>query len=335
MLNQMKQKFGYQDEKLNQFKLMMYNWNVNDVIEYYQNDSFCVDFCIGLTGKYGCTKHKSQCQFEHSPKFNLRMLIFDNQIVTQQDYKMAKILCLYLMNKKMYNDNHSQLFMCYGILLHRTGRTMQDFIKSQKYYLKSLNIDNNNDTAHNKYAILLDQKLHNFRKAEYHYKKSLEIEPNNAIRIFNLAIFLAYKRRKYNQGLIYMSRACELFPNSSDCPQIKGRILYKLKKFEQAIDATIHALKLNEHDPFMNNFGNVDDCKQLIEQSIDKYMSKELNMQCYFNSQKFEGYKLIKWLYDNQLLSIKKEIFRHQITLDILSKCNKKDLEQLIHMYKK
>ena len=330
-LKQLNQEFGYQDEKLNQFKLMIYDWNINNVIEYYENDSFCVDFCIGLNDKHGCRKPTILCPFEHSLRFNLAFLIFGNQgVVTLQNYKMGRILCLYLMNKKVYNDNNAQLFMYYGELLHQTGTRMQDYIKSQQYFLKSLNIDNNNDTSHYKYAALLDEKLHNVVKAEYHYRKSLEIDPNNGIRNYNFAMVLAHRLHKYNEGLIYANKACEFFPNSSDCPELKGQILYKLNKFEEAIDETIHALKLNEKDSWMTNFGTVNTAKQLIEQSIDKYMREELKMQSYFNHQEFEGYKLMEWLYDNQLLSIKKEIFSHQISLEILSQCDEEDLGDLL-----
>ena len=308
----MKQEYGYNDEILNQFKLIIYNWNINDVIEYYENDSFCCDYCIGKNHfEYGCKKRKNQCPFEHTETMNLNNLIFGNS--KQQDYKTAKLLCLYLMNKEVYNHNNSQLFVYYGDLLRQTGTIMQDHLKSQQYYVRSLSIDNNNGYAHNNYAWLLNHKLNNFDKAEYHYKKAVEIDPNSGIRNYNFAVFLKERQQKYNQSLIYINKACELQPNNSTRHEIKGQILFELNKFEESIDETIHALKLNKHDGNMTN--RVNDAKQLIEISIDKYVIDNLKVQYDFTNKEFEGYKLIKWLYDNELLSIKREILSCKVSL--------------------
>ena len=106
MLNKMKQEYGYNDEILNQFKLIIYDWNINNVKKYYNSDSFCLDYCIDNNYKYGCTKQDNQCPFEHSQTFNLENLVFGNSQHVEQDYKRAKILCLYLMNKKIYNHKN-------------------------------------------------------------------------------------------------------------------------------------------------------------------------------------------------------------------------------------
>ena len=328
LLKKMKQEYGYNDEKLNQFKLMIYNWNINNVIEYYNNDSFCCHYCIGKRYKYGCAKRQNQCPFAHSKTMNLYNLIFGNSNV-QPDYQMAKLLCLYLMSKKVYNDNNSKLFVYYGELLRRTGTRMQDYLKCEQYFLKSLSIDNNNGYAHNNYAVLLENKLHNFDKAEYHYKKALEIDPNSAIKNYNFALFLN-RQSKYKESLIYINKACELQPNASEKHELKGEILYNLNKYEESIDETIHALKLNENDGYMTNNGSVHDAKQLIEESIKNYMIEKLNIQYYFNFKEFEGCTLIEWLYDNQLLSIKSKIFSNEISMKILLECKQEDLDALV-----
>ena len=172
----MKSKFNHSDEILNHFKLIIYNWNINKANKYYNNDMFCNNYCIDWDDKYGCLKQKSKCPFEHSQKMNLSNLIFGNS-KQKPDYKMCQCLCLYLMYTKIYNDKNSQLFQYYGYLLYLTGISMQDYLKSEKYLLKSLNIDNNNGNAHNNYALLLNEKLNNYDKAEYHYKQSLKIDP--------------------------------------------------------------------------------------------------------------------------------------------------------------
>ena len=35
MFKKMKEEYGYNDEILNQFKLMIYNWNINNATKYY------------------------------------------------------------------------------------------------------------------------------------------------------------------------------------------------------------------------------------------------------------------------------------------------------------
>ena len=308
------------DKSLNQFKLMIYNWNIDDAIKYYNNDSFCYDYCIDEDYKYGCRKQENKCPFEHSKTMTLYNLIHRNSN-TQQDYKMAKLLCLYLMNKKIYNENNSQLFMYYGDLLRKTGTTRPDYLKCEKYFVTSLNIDNNNGYAHNNYAILLELKLNSFNKAEYHFKKALEIDPNNAVRNYNFALFLKNRQKKYTESLIYCNKACKLQPNNSRRHELKGEILYLLNNFEESIDETVHALKLNKNDGYMND-DDLNHAKQLIEESIKKYMIEKLKMKYYSNNKEFEGYKLIEWLYDNQLLSIKSAVFSYKISLSMLTKFN-------------
>ena len=100
----------------------------------------------------------------------------------QQDYKMAQLMCLYLMYKKEYNETNAELFHRYGELLRRTIKTREDCLKSEKYFLKALSINNNLGSVHNNYAILLKNNFQNYDKAEYHYKQSSKIDPNIAAR---------------------------------------------------------------------------------------------------------------------------------------------------------
>ena len=51
---QLKSEFGCRDEILNQFKLMIYKWKLNDALVYYKQDSFCNDYCIFKNWNYGC-----------------------------------------------------------------------------------------------------------------------------------------------------------------------------------------------------------------------------------------------------------------------------------------
>ena len=330
----MTKEFEYKDEKLNQFKLMIYNWNIDDAIKYYKNDSFCHDYCIDKNYEYGCDKQANQCPFEHSQTMDLYNLIVGsyNKVEKQQQHncRTARLLCLYLMYKKAYNDKNSMLFMYYGNVMYTIGTTKQDYLKSETSYLRSLKIDNNNGNTHRNYATLLELRLYNFDKAEYHYEKALQLFDPDGTRCYNFAMFLKVRQKKYSKSLIYCNKACQLQPNVSSNHELKGSVLCLLNNFEESIDTTMHALKLNQWDGCMNNNDRTSQAKQLIEQSIEKYIIEQLKGTNYFDHINLEGYKLIEWLYDNQLLSIKRQMFTSNVTMQMLFECNREDFDQLV-----
>ena len=230
----------YSDEIMNLFKLKLYKWNVNDAIKYYKNDKFCNDYCIRTKdGKYGCLEEK--CPFQHS--INLRDIM-----AIERDYEKGKLLCLYLMYKKVYNDKNPVLFHYYAIALKKTGVSRQDYLQSEKYFLKSLSIDDNFGKAHDGYAGLLANKFDNYDQAEYHHNKSLTINPNSATDEANFANFLIHKRKKYDEGLSHCEKACKLKPNYSYAHFVKASSLYKLNRFDESLKEYQLCLKLNEND---------------------------------------------------------------------------------------
>ena len=208
----MKQETGFKDEIMNFFKLKLSNWNINDAIKYYKYDKFCLDYCIAQNYQYGC--RKNHCQYQHS--ISLEDLVFgSSQQKRDLEYKKAEFLCLYFMHKKMYNDNNPALFNAYALILYMTGKSRQDYLKSEKYFLKSLTIDNTYHSAHNSYGVLLEEKLENYDKAEYHYNQALIINPNNAMGHAHFAYFLIFKRQKYEFALFHSQKACKFKPNLS------------------------------------------------------------------------------------------------------------------------
>lgn len=85
-LSQLENEYGIQDKILNQFKCIIYNWNVDKVLKYYDSDQFCLDYCIDDNEKYGCKKPEKQCPFKHSQSINLHNLIWGEQ----PNYEFAK-----------------------------------------------------------------------------------------------------------------------------------------------------------------------------------------------------------------------------------------------------
>ena len=233
----------FSDTTMNLLKLKLYEWNLNDAIKYYNNDRFCLDYCIGRDDyKNGCSKKHCLCRH----LVNLHDLIF-----VQQDYKQGKLLSLYLMYKKVYNDKNPELFNCYGCVLRRIGTSKQDYLKSEKYFLKSLSIDYNFDSAHSNYASLLSNKLHDFDKAEYHYNQSLTIDPKEAMTRTNFALFLINKREKYDEALSHCEKACKLEANLSYAHYMKAKSLYKLDRFDESLNEYQISLSLNENDAML------------------------------------------------------------------------------------
>ena len=269
---------GFQDETMNLFKLKLYNWNVNDAIKYYKNDKFCMNYCIDKNYKYGC--RNKQCPYKHS--INLRTLVFGSS-KQEPDCKQAEFVCLYLMYQQKYNDNNPQLFNVYAWILDDTGKSEQDYLKSEKYYLKSLAIDNNYSNTHNNYAVLLENQLNNHDKAEYHYNESLKIDPNNAMGHCNFAVFLIFKRRKYQLALSHSEKACQIRPNYSKGHFMKAVSLYKLNKFELSLEEYQKCLKFNEKDGNLLPF-HVKDAQKQIDELTNK-TGKRSGM----NSQKRES----------------------------------------------
>ena len=258
LLSQMTKDSNFADQTMNLFKLKIYQWNVHNARKHYRTDQFCNDYCVNKHfAPYGCSKRaksqatnqhnsKSCCPFIHS--LNIVDLIFDNSNCKQeQDYEKAKLLCLYLMYKKNYNNTNAALFNRYGYILKQTANEMSDYLKSEKYYLKALSIDNKYSNAHNNYAALLTNELNNKDKAEYHFKQALKMRPTNVAMMYNFARLLI-SQKKYCQSLKCIENAITLSPNGSQLHYCKGEALFYLNKFEQSLQSYQTALKSDETD---------------------------------------------------------------------------------------
>lgn len=85
--------------------------------------------------------------------------------------------------------------------------------KGIRYYQHSLEIDPNDDLAHNAIASLY--KIENkFQKAQEHYEKALEIDPNYAVTYYNYGNLLVQKGEKEEAKELYL-RALEIDPELS------------------------------------------------------------------------------------------------------------------------
>ena len=249
---------------------MIYKWNLNDAMKYYKNDSFCNHYCIDQNWKYGC-KNENKCPFG-THTINLQDLIWpdDNK---STDFKTGKLLCLYSMYKQVYNDKNPMLFKCYADVL-QYGE--EDYIKCEKYYLKALSVDNNIANLHNNYGSLLHKKLQNYDRAEYHYKQALKIDPNHAVGNSNFGSFLMDVQKKYDEALKYCEKACKLSPNNSFSHYWKGKALFYLHGFDESVEETLIALKLNERNHNMWE-SRVKEAIEQMESGLERYIESRFD----------------------------------------------------------
>ena len=164
----------------------------------------------------------------------------------------------------------------YGRILKHAGKSRQDYLKSDRYFLKSLAIDNNYDHAHGNYAKLLANKLRNYDKAEYHYNQSLTINPNDGKSHANFALFLINKRQKYELALSHSEKACKLKPNYSKAHYFKAQSLYKLNRFDLSLKEYHTCLQLHSNDLKMNQ-SEIKDAKNQIDLLTKKIGKKNQN----------------------------------------------------------
>ena len=276
------EQLGYDDSILNQFKLTLYKWNINDAMKYYKHDKFCYLYCIGgelpidsLSTDYGCKKTDETCAFDH--RYNLQDLIISNE---SNKHNFALILCCYLiysnfiivdpdrdnaakrqirrrsskhknekkLNGKNWNNpiDKVRLLYSYAFVLSEIGSSMSDYLKSEEYYLQTLKLDNKFGYAHNGYAVLLKNRLNNSDKAEIHYKEALEYDSENATFNYNFGSFLYDVKQDYLESLEYFEKACELEHDNINANYWYGIVLYKLKKHNKCMKQLQKVLKLHE-----------------------------------------------------------------------------------------
>ena len=216
---------GYTDQIMNQFKLSIYNWNISKAIEYYETDQFCHEYCISEKDTpYGCTKPPLKCPFRHS--FSI-----DNLTLEKDNYQMGKLLCLYLMYKKVYNQN-AALFVAYAGVLMSTMQHENDLL-AERFLVTALSMDNKYKSGHLGYATLLAHKLDENEKA-----------------------------------LVYLDNAGKLSPNDSVIRYFKGTILFELNRKDESVVELQLALALNKTDNQLS-LEQMQICKEKIDADIN------------------------------------------------------------------
>ena len=316
------------DEIKNQFKLMIYDWDLEKAMKYYKRDLFCHYYCLST-----CRREESKCSFEH-------LFELSDIITIQEDENMGKILCLYLMyitltNASMGSDVIAQIYSTYARLLDHfnNDRSIGIDLKCQKYFLKSLVMDEDNDGCHYDYAFFLQETLNDWNKALYHYQRAVELDPDDVLYLQDygrlLCIHGSKKDHDYEKSLGYLSKACRIDPNNTAVHCTKAQVLYKLEKYDSAIDELMITFDLDEKYGGLNDTDS--DCDKewlisIVKAAVTEYIEKTFKRDSYFD----QSFEMVKWLHENDLLSIKYKIFDNQISLMTFYQSTNAQLARLV-----
>ena len=139
---------------MNQFKLVIYKWDLHQALKHYNQDNFCYRFCLcGNDPVYGCSKDDTNCVFEHS--YDIKSFIAGHGSIDKNTLQnCVQWLCFYFLcvGNGIASSNYSSsssinlnagAYLRLGDLWQFTGIAEDDYSKADRFYLKSLNEDKN------------------------------------------------------------------------------------------------------------------------------------------------------------------------------------------------
>ncbi len=138
---------------------------------------------------------------------------------------------------------------------------MGDTIKALRYWDKLVTLSRNIPLSE---ATIATLQAFGFNeadmpdRAEEYYRQALSLEPGNPERINNLAYFLIDKERNTDEGMKLVNEALEASPGHFNFLHTKGWGLYKMGKYDQALELLQESWDLRrekavyEHVPFLH-----------------------------------------------------------------------------------
>jgi tetratricopeptide (TPR) repeat protein len=134
----------------------------------------------------------------------------------------------------------------------------------------TINVTNNNHTAHNNLANALADEGKD-EAAIAHYQKALQINPNYIRARYNLGNSLG-KLGKLNDAVAHWTEVLCLDPNHADAHNNLGCVLLKQGKFDEAVSHFRQALNLKPNDlAVKNNLARAIEDRQKTEQALNYY----------------------------------------------------------------
>lgn len=136
----------------------------------------------------------------------------------------------------------SDIYALLGDILHENGRNEEAF----QSFERALEYNPDNALCLNNYAFFLALTGKNLDKAERMSRHCIELETDNAT-YFDTYAWILYKQRKYREALYYSEEALRLADNTSESATIyenAGDICYRNKAYAQALAHWRKALSL-------------------------------------------------------------------------------------------
>jgi len=138
------------------------------------------------------------------------------------------------------NDDHTSIYFSWIIRDQAAlALTEGDADRADKYIEKLISVQKENSVS----EAGIDAELHkmyrqagDLDKAEEYLRKALTLEPENPQRLNSVAAFLIVYDRKVEEGLGLIDKALELSPGNGDYLDTKGMGLYKLGKYDEALE---------------------------------------------------------------------------------------------------
>ena len=246
---------GYNDKILNQFKLQIYNYNIEYVKKYYKQDRFC--HSLSILGY--CTSVDS-CQFIHC--FSIAQLINDqnlSDINLVETVKQAILLINYLLyvykNDTTFRDSNTEQYLqimsalnarC-GDVYRVIARNNNDFIIAERHYDRAFKLCAFFSSRNITHAKLLDQYLDNWDKSQAMYELSLVCEKANMAYLhFSYAMALMY-RGCLDKAVAHFKEAIKWKGNHVRYHSEYGYCLFKKgpQYYNQSVKIFKHVLELN------------------------------------------------------------------------------------------
>ena len=227
LITELKSAHGFKDKKLNILKLVIYDWNIDETVKYYKNDKFCINHFLNECKEEDESKCPSKC--EH--KYNFYKIW---NTLTSNAFKFLERILEYILYTHK-RPNSSNLYCFYGHILREKIETKQDARECERYFLKSISLNNENCDAHCGYGILLEREechLYNFKKAMKHYEIACSVDgdPNIAVFCHNYSKTLwrhAETVEEHEKVLFYAKKSIQHDPTAAG-PYLVAALVYHL-----------------------------------------------------------------------------------------------------------
>ncbi|MFC2152865.1 tetratricopeptide repeat protein [Bacteroidota bacterium] len=143
---------------------------------------------------------------------------------------------LYIKSKTALDSfpNHTLFYLFNGVSANQTGKS-DEAIEILK---KGLNIVQNNEELELDFYTNLGEayyKNKDYRQSDYYFEKVLKKEPNNLYVINNYSYYLSLREEKLEYAESISKRTIEAEPNNSTYLDTYAWILFKLKRYQDAL----------------------------------------------------------------------------------------------------